>query len=292
MAISLDHLLGRPDAPFIDPAALGYGRPEVHPLPEPEPIAVEGNPIRSGYREGLLGGAFGVGRTGGNILGILGDALLMNEGLDPIYQQRLQRARASEALADYRQEPGRAIDAYAQIDPQGAATLADKQREIALDTQTTQSNLEKAAREREDYINNLGAGYLSTVTDQQSYDRVLGILDNLYDRAGLENPYRRILPENYNEAAIQAGLGFPLQAKDRANLEITRTDKEARRIQDAKEEFGRNWREAFGETMATTRAIRQEQGRDRRARMKQDGGISRPQINVFEDESGEIRLTR
>lgn len=59
-------------------------------------------------QDGLLGGAFGVGHPLGNFLGILGDALRAQHGLEPVYQPRLQQQRTQSALQNY------------LVDPQGA----------------------------------------------------------------------------------------------------------------------------------------------------------------------------
>ncbi len=93
------------------------------PMPQTDPsaaqpdISVASHSIPpSQRRSGLIGGGFGVGRTGGNILGILGDALLSASGRNPVYAGRLQQSREAEALQNYSTDPLTALQKLTMID--------------------------------------------------------------------------------------------------------------------------------------------------------------------------------
>lgn len=97
------------------------------PVPGPDSQAVPPDVVASGtklptsaYHQGVLHGAFGVGHTGGNILGMLGDAFLTQAGHAPQYAPRLQQARAAEALQNYSTSPEDALNLYTQVNPEGA----------------------------------------------------------------------------------------------------------------------------------------------------------------------------
>lgn len=96
-------------------------------------IVIGGQPIDPAkVRSGILGGTFGVGRTGGNILGLLGDAFLTQAGRDPQYAPRLQQAREAEALQNYQSDPTGALDKFLAVNPEKALgainTNQDNQR--------------------------------------------------------------------------------------------------------------------------------------------------------------------
>ena len=102
---------------------------------DPEEIAVSGSSPFGTLKRGLVQtGPFSMGQTGGNILGLIGDALLVQSGNQKQYDPRLQQARAAEALASYTDDPMDAIRRLNEIDPAAAAELADKYRAHQLDT--------------------------------------------------------------------------------------------------------------------------------------------------------------
>ena len=84
-------------------------------------IVVGGNPIDKPKLHPLFGGGlFQTGKTGGNILGILGDALRAQAGLDPMYAPKLQQAREGEALQNFQSDPTGALDKFLLVNPEKA----------------------------------------------------------------------------------------------------------------------------------------------------------------------------
>lgn len=90
------------------------------PAPAPAPVDSQAVPPdivsqalpTPSLHQGILHGIFGVGHTGGNILGALGDAFLTQAGHAPQYAPRLQQARAAEALKSYASNPEDALSQY------------------------------------------------------------------------------------------------------------------------------------------------------------------------------------
>jgi hypothetical protein len=232
------------------------------PVPEENVIQVEDRPFPNTMREGLVRkGPFSMGQTGGNILGILGDALLIGGGRDPIYQPRLQRAREAEALIDYVDDPERALANLSQINPARAAELTDKLRE----RQSLQEVRDAQIREADDEYNMLthdrALAYLGAATEK-TYPAIKQVVDRWYADRGVEPLFD--LPDQWDETTIAsiASGGIPI-AKQRELREDQRYH-DAVISQDRREEFGRNYREVFGETMQTTREGMKQAGADER----------------------------
>lgn len=257
----------------------------------PQEIVVEEDPFSSKYKEGIFnGGLFRLGSTGGNILGTIGDALLIGSGNEAIYHPRLREARINEALEDYQNDPERAFKNLTQVD----ANLA---REAYEDYQTNQADrAESAAKvrsEEEEFVANTHAralAYLGAATPQ-SYPMLKERIDQFYAERGVTPMFN--LPSEYDEEAISAVVRGGISPTDRAKIDEQNRYHDAVIAQDRREEFGRNFREAYGEINQNRREEMKEDGRDRRAVIQAEGGISRPSIQVVTDpETGRRRVIR
>lgn len=87
-----------------------------------QPQAMAPEPKRRGF--------LGVGSTGGNVLGAIGDALLIGTGNQPIYRGRLREHRVNEALQNYLSDPDAAIAELMKFDAPAGIGL-HQQREAA-----------------------------------------------------------------------------------------------------------------------------------------------------------------
>lgn len=183
---------------------------------EPE-IVVENEPYpKSKYRNGIVqGGTFRLGGLGGNILGALGDAFLMQAGQNPVYRQRLQQARISEAMESFQQDPERAIDMLMQIDPEAAAKLAQQQvenrradrgldqtdTELGIRGRTADSQIRTNDMQWREGINDRAMAMLGKA-NAQTYPALRRQVINYYKSYGMEPPFE--LPETFDEAAVTA----------------------------------------------------------------------------------------
>lgn len=233
-----------PQAPAVQPTP-GPIPPGIQSLPPPDSQAVPAQPPAapatavptaddppdivataphtlpaSKYKRGLLGGWFGVGHTGGNILGLLGDAFLAQAHDPAQYAPRLQQLRESEALQNYSSDPMQALQQYSQVNPQGALPaynqLLDNNRQQALAANTIQTG----NQQRQDLADKRGYALLGAAT-ADNYPQVKAQYEKYYAGKGMEPPVD--LPGTFDGAKLKAlqmaGIPAPDQAK---NAEATR----------------------------------------------------------------------
>lgn len=74
-------------------------------------------------RPGLFGGGLSVGSPIRNFLGALGDALLVSQGHQPLYQQRVKQQRLSSALSGYLGDIDPGLGAIMEADPETGFAL-------------------------------------------------------------------------------------------------------------------------------------------------------------------------
>lgn len=276
-------------------AAQGQTLPPVPALPpmagDPMPtdeaagneIVVEDDPITSRYKRGLVTkGPFSMGRTGGNILGLLGDAMLVQSGNQKQYEPRLQQARASEAMAGYTDDPMDAIQRLNEVDPPAAAALMDKLRAHQLDTDKLGVEAIGANDEFEGTTHERAQALIGAATES-TYPAMRERYYNYYASRGIDPMYE--LPVEFDEDAIRSLATAGIPVGDQRELEEKARYNTGILEQNAKNEFGRNWREAYGEIKADKRSNRSEAGRETRNvrdnRTRRDtakGGSARPTI--------------
>lgn len=114
------------------PIEVNQARPDMSPFPRTAASPQE--QARQNPLEGLLPhkGMFGIKGTLRDILGGLGDALLIGNGGDAMYQPRRQQERQSDALVGYGQgdteQDNAAIARLMEVDPEAGLKLVDQQR--------------------------------------------------------------------------------------------------------------------------------------------------------------------
>lgn len=260
----------------------GGGVPPAQAVPEENVIEVQDRPFRSTMREGLVrGGPFAMGKTGGNILGILGDALLVGGGRDPMYQPRLRQAREAEAMIDYTDDPERAINQLSQIDPHKASELWNKLQERKSVDSVRQAQVRSAEDEYIDVTNQRALAYLGAATPR-TYSALKSRIDQYYADRGVEPMFQ--LPDEYDEETIRSIARGGVPVTEQAKLSEQQRYHDAVLSQNDREEYGRNYREVFGEIMATDRNREDQAGADRRnredneTRRETSGGRSRPNV--------------
>ena len=82
-------------------------------------------------------GLFGVKGTLRDILGFVGDSLLVGSGKDPFYGKTRQRERIGDAMAGFTQDPNGAAERLTAIDPVMAKTVQD----LAINEQLKRAQL-------------------------------------------------------------------------------------------------------------------------------------------------------
>jgi len=238
MAINLLHLLGAalgvPQAAEAAPVATG-APVQASPLPvppgvtapaggavaAPEPdIQVTNNHIPPpNLRQGIVhGGLFGLGHTGGNILGILGDAFLTQAGHAPQYAPRLQQAREAEALQDFQTDPVGALQKYGMINPQDMLhqtdVMHDNQRQQAAADSVIADNTQNR------YLKTRGvlAGMANAAANSKDPSKVWPTMLDQMKRYAEANGFTDPLPDSPETAGTWAAGSQSVsdQEKDRA----------------------------------------------------------------------------
>lgn len=201
-------------------ASPGNVPPQVPPADENPEIVVQNEPYpKSKYRNGIVqGGTFRLGGLGGNILGALGDAFLIQSGNAPRYAPRLQQARVSEALENFQTDPERAIGMLMQIDPEAATRLYQSNFENQLKTNEDERQGEELGLRRD--VTGAQVRASNTQTDSVVRDRLASMFGQATEqtfpaalsqaqayaqRYGLDIP----LPKTWQEARQWAREGIP-----------------------------------------------------------------------------------
>ena len=104
-------------------------------------IEAAGQAIQRGQEVSDRRGMFGMKGTLRDVLGVLGDAFLMQSGNAPIYAPRRRQEQISDAMAGYADKPLEAIERVAYYDPEMAAELK-KEYEANLLRQAQQQSLQ------------------------------------------------------------------------------------------------------------------------------------------------------
>lgn len=207
-------------------------QPPQPDVPPPAPadqgpdIEVGGRSIpKSKYKTGIVQGMLRPGSTGGNILGALGDAFLIQSGNKPQYAPRLQGLREQEALENYGSDPRGALDRFSQVAP-GAESLSawnqfdDNRRQHAV----AAASLRRSQQEYEDTTNKRGIGLLGAAT-KDTWPQVRAQVQKYYAARGMEPPFE--LPEAYDQAKISALRMAGIDPEDQVRSEDTRNYRDA-----------------------------------------------------------------
>jgi len=269
-------------------AALLQGQQETGQSPfmaqqpqEAPPIEVAGDSFpQSKYREGIIkGGPLRLGSTGGNILGALGDAFLVQAGHAPRYAPRLREARMAEAMENYTTDPLEAIQRLGAIDPKMAAELQNQR----LDNERQQAVTDATIMSRQDdYEGNTHsrAGALIGAATESTYPAMRKRYYDYYNARGIEPLFE--LPENYDIDALSSLAQGYIDPTKQATLESQAAYRAALIEQRGEAEEGRNARHSAGLRVRqaegdANRSVRVEEGnRNRQVRKDLANSKNRP----------------
>lgn len=296
----LNELLGLGGAISGGGGADRGGLPQTPSSPEDEIIA-RGDEFPKPYRGLIKKGTFSLGGTGANILGTIGDAILIGSGHDPIYQKRMQDKDTADALIDFNDNRGRSLAMLSQVPGMGekAAELSLNNDELSSQSAYRAAQQQKLIQEQTDRLHSRAAAYLGAATPK-TYAAIKPLYEKLYADAGVEPPFD--LPDQYDEETLRSIAAGEIPMKDQATLEESRRYHDASLINDRREEFGRNFRDIFGKTMDSIRAAKGDQAdydrsenvekhKDNRAKAAGKGG--RPDGITWErDANGNLHIVK
>jgi hypothetical protein len=165
-----------------------------------------------------------------DILGVLGDAFLIQSGNKAMYAPQRDQEKASDALAGFTQQPQEAVERLAQVNPDAAAALWDKHQEIqAKQGQVKsmqdyrQSTVDQNKIENISRLRNYSARLMSSPQAQKNPELAMSQIANLARSTGVSLEDLGISPDMSPEERSMYGYGdmtvnqqMQLPYKDRA----------------------------------------------------------------------------
>lgn len=187
------------------------------------------NPPKTVGHEGM----FGIKGVGRNILGLLGDAFLVQAGRDPYYRQKVQQEQMGDAMSSFTDNPLGAIQALASMGRgKEANELLDSLTKRINDTRTSTAsaganNALAADRMVETGDKRLAPiyGVLGSVKDASAYPYAVDLARKMAAQRGIDLPFD--LPEQYDESALNAIVGGAISPEKRMQAESLDNYREA-----------------------------------------------------------------
>lgn len=155
-------------------------------------------------QSGLLKGGFQVGRTGGNILGLIGDALLVGSGNKAAYGPRLQNQRAAEAVEGFPDDPLGAFNKLGQVDAtsreqalRGFNDYQDNERQALMERRLAEA---AEAKRKETAMDRIYSMIGVIRPDGSNYSAVKDLVGTYAQRHGVELPTP--LPDQFSPEVL------------------------------------------------------------------------------------------
>lgn len=169
---------GLASLPNTPPSPVDPGQPDIQvnntSLPDPT------------RRLGLVhGGTFQIGHTGGNILGLIGDALRGQAGLDPMYAPRVQTARDAEALQNFSTDPLAALQKLTMTNPGAALPAFNQYYDNQRADKATNTAVRDKDAEYEDKAND-AVGAMLYGANEKTFPQVLARAKAFAARRGID----------------------------------------------------------------------------------------------------------
>ena len=221
----LDSGLGAPIEPEGEPIVVTGGR--TQPLPvDPRKYLMEAPPPldntewaqealaakQKNDKEVQHKGMFGVKGVLRDVLGVLGDAFLVQAKADPMYAPQRQRERVGDAMAGYTVSPRAAIERMTSVDPEFAQGLNKDTRQADIAEQVAQAQAAKETAIRHTQGVNILGGMMGAdgLNDVATYSKMRPIMEGIRQKYGLGEEYS--IPETYDpnfSAALRSGSVEP-----------------------------------------------------------------------------------
>lgn len=193
-------------------------------------------------------GMFGLKGTFRDILGGLGDALLISEGRAPLYRQQRQREKEGEAMAGFQTDPLGSIEKMASVNGQLAQRMMTAHQSSVNNAAKLRQAEAKAARQagidevtlagkKADNLKKargVGGRMLQQAKpDGSNWASVRQLLNTVFEKRGIENPFD--LPEEFPGAegvsaliksTINVEKNLADEDRDARNADLSRDSKE------------------------------------------------------------------
>lgn len=166
-------------------------------------------------------GMFGLKGTFRDVLGVLGDAFLMNSGINPIYSGQRHQEKIGDALAGFDQDPIGAIRRLGGVD----AALGQKYYGDYLDSADRQAALAQKAKadaftQEGQFSTRLGGMF--GAANEATYGPMLANARKRAESLGMGHLLDG-LPETYDKDAVNAWVRGTMEPKDQANIDYRNT---------------------------------------------------------------------
>lgn len=231
-------------------------------------------------------GMFGLKGTIRDVIGTIGDALLVNSGNKRIYGPQRRQEKIGEAMYGYEKDPEEAIRRLAKG---GFTEQANELREQMATQKLKQAELKldqrKDSREQGQFDNDqfevglLRGGQIASAMTPDNYPAMKSLYEKFYLSRGLDVPIQ--LKEEFDKDGIQNVINASMEAKDRLKLELDRTKQadlqeyRRRTIEDRKERTAIQGERA---SVYSGEASSKQEDRTDRRKIQREGITSREKI--------------
>lgn len=167
-------------------------------------------------KEGLeRKGMFGMKGTLRDVVGMLGDAFLVQSGNAPVYAPQRQKERAADAMAGQTANPLAAVERMTQVDPSASWQMHEKVMANQIAEAQAQAAALKAQQENYEKGANFFAQRIYGAENEEGYQRIRPMLLEAKRRFGLGDEFQ--VPEKYDEVLAQT-MGRGAMKTDRQEV--------------------------------------------------------------------------
>lgn len=222
-----------PGQPGYDPKYGGIGGSQYDPsaqdvpaaAPEEEEITVQDKGWKSKYNTQIFGGDFAPGKKWSNILGAIGDSLLIGSGADPIYRKHLEQLRQSEAAEGFTQDPRHAAERLNFVTPGAGEKMWDSAQDnerlnaAAQQQAANTASIIQARKELSDKNFDERQAAFMGAANKDTWPKIRNKIIADYAARGRELPVE--LPEDYDAAKIALTQRYGIDPDKQATIDGT-----------------------------------------------------------------------
>lgn len=213
-------------------------------------------------------------------LGLIGDALLIQGGANPMYRPQVEKERKAAALKGFTSNPLAAFERYVDEDPETAFDMYDKTSENMSQGEARQAQqLNAEARYRDGAVER--ASRLARSATPQNWPMVRDQMRRYLKSKGIESPFP--IPEEYDETSVGLLRDFGI-ATDKQVDDDRMEYGQDERLEDA--DLNRSSREGIARE---SRLSREREGDKNRGVRQSEGAANR---SVRQSEGAANRQTR
>lgn len=167
-------------------------------------------------KEGLeRKGMFGMKGTLRDVVGMLGDAFLVQGGADTVYAPRRQQERAMDSMAGQTANPLAAVERMTQVDPSASWQMHEKVMANQIAEAKARAAAEEAALEKFQAGSTLFSQRIYGAENDEGYQRIKPLLNKIKKDFGLGDEFA--IPDTYDEV-LAGTMGRGAMKTDRQEV--------------------------------------------------------------------------